>query len=1016
MIANNYRRLSGRVLAILLGILVMSCGGGGGTNVNEDPNAPSPQIFGLDKSSANVGDPVTIVGSNFGDAQGSGTVTLNGTSFTVNAWTKTQISATVVSGMSSGIVTVQQNGKSSQNGQEAQLYIGAAPTGNPLVYSLSPDYGRKGEDEILVTGINFGSYRDDPNTGVFFSADAAVSALGYVKAQVSIDPVSNLPRWTNTSIRVIVPSNATTGDMYVMFNGVESNHKSFEAQPPAGPTGDPVITNFTPANGPVGTQVTIQGNNFGNSQGNSTASINGIGLGVMDWTNTQILATIPAGATTGAFTVTVGGKAAVSGTNFIVANSPIVTGVAPTSMRVGQSLTIYGNFFGFSQGSGNLQVGSTTVTVSSWNNTTITVDLLPGINAADPNSVPIVVTNDAGLSSLPFLGKLVSDITGLVTVKPKAGVAGKTAFKFNCSASGGSGNYEYTLIPNSSSPGETKTGALPISYVYDNQGSYATAMKIVDKSTGDQAIITGPTVTVVGPNDMVITEIEMLDFGGPEPAENTWSRIYEAPTFTNILYNDFVFFQGVTWFTTPLADLFSGPTKLPAFERDQANFMADGTLARPVAYRHGNGSGSTVRIHGFNFGTQQGNIYLNSSAPAPGDPVKQVPSLNIASWGAAGSVEDQDELIDFILPAAAAGSLSGFVVVERTDNGKSAKSVDPLICSALVTDHQPPSVALDGTLQVTGYDFTAPALEGVSGSETKLFWVVNAQYTDPFTSSSVTRLVTLVHPFDASVAGTLISFSMSDLDSDGDTSNGVTNDIEAYSADGSQYQVVTGATLVPGDYQFFLWTGADTSNGSSIVRANSGVFSDPITQTVTAVGGGGGGGPTANLSANPTNGSAPLAVAFNAASSSATPPATLVAYRFDYTDDGSWDQDSPAANANFVYNTNGTYTCRLEVEDSDGATDQDTVVITVGGGGGGNLEIFAETRVLFESVPLNDDPDLHSDPLPGVPCDARTFADVVVSGPVNSDANGIIHLTGVPSDPSGLKIHLVNALPPSGDA
>ena len=80
----------------------------------------------------------------------------------------------------------------------------------------------------------------------------------------------------------------------------------------------PSITSLSPASGSVGTAVTINGANFGATQGTSTVRFNGIGAAITSWSATRIVAVVPSGATTGPITVTVGGVAS-NGMSFTVA-------------------------------------------------------------------------------------------------------------------------------------------------------------------------------------------------------------------------------------------------------------------------------------------------------------------------------------------------------------------------------------------------------------------------------------------------------------------------------------------------------------------------------------------------------------------------------------------------------------------------------------------------------------------------------------------------------------------------
>jgi glucose/arabinose dehydrogenase len=73
-------------------------------------------------------------------------------------------------------------------------------------------------------------------------------------------------------------------------------------------TAGPTVTLLSPPSGPVGTSVTITGTNFGATQGTSTVKFNGMAAtSIASWSATSIMATVPAGATTGSVVVTVGG-------------------------------------------------------------------------------------------------------------------------------------------------------------------------------------------------------------------------------------------------------------------------------------------------------------------------------------------------------------------------------------------------------------------------------------------------------------------------------------------------------------------------------------------------------------------------------------------------------------------------------------------------------------------------------------------------------------------------------------
>ena len=87
--------------------------------------------------------------------------------------------------------------------------------------------------------------------------------------------------------------------------------------------------------------------------------------------------------------------------------------------------------------------------------------------------------------------------------------------------------------------------------------------------------------------------------------------------------------------------------------------------------------------------------------------------------------------------------------------------------------------------------------------------------------------------------------------------------------------------------------------------------------------------PVAVASANPTTGSAPLTVTFDGSGSS-DPDGNPITYAWDLDGDGLFD-DSTAVQPTFTYTQAGSFTVRLRVTDSPGASSiSDPIVITVG--------------------------------------------------------------------------------------
>ena len=86
--------------------------------------------------------------------------------------------------------------------------------------------------------------------------------------------------------------------------------------------------------------------------------------------------------------------------------------------------------------------------------------------------------------------------------------------------------------------------------------------------------------------------------------------------------------------------------------------------------------------------------------------------------------------------------------------------------------------------------------------------------------------------------------------------------------------------------------------------------------------------PIAVLNATPTDGLAPLTVAFSSDGSRDPDPADSI--RFEWDLDGNGTVDSIEPNPTFTYTANGVYTARLTVTDSSGKTASANTTITVG--------------------------------------------------------------------------------------
>lgn len=170
----------------------------------------------------------------------------------------------------------------------------------------------------------------------------------------------------------------------------------------------PGILDLNTLTGVAGTSVTITGVNFGSTQDSSTVKFNGTPATATSWSTTQIVCSVPDGATSGNVVITVGSESS-SGIYFTVTppGSPQILEVTPASGLVGASVTITGRNFGSTKGQSTVKFNGTMAVIASssnWSSTTIITTVPTGattgnvvvrVGGVDSNSMPFTVQNPA---------------------------------------------------------------------------------------------------------------------------------------------------------------------------------------------------------------------------------------------------------------------------------------------------------------------------------------------------------------------------------------------------------------------------------------------------------------------------------------------------------------------------------------------------------------------------------------------------------------------------------------------
>jgi hypothetical protein len=225
-------------------------------------------------ASSAAGTFITITGSGFGGLQGSGSMWLGTKPGVVTTWSNTQITAVVATGSLSGTAFVRQYGTAS-NSQPFTI-------SKPVLTDVMPVSAASGA-LVTIIGTGFGNTQ---GVGQVW--------LGTVAAAVT--------SWSDTQIVASVGSGSTSGNAQVLQSGVISNAVSFTV------TGNLHIDSIIPDTADPGTPITITGSGFGASAGTGVAWIGGASASISSWTDTEVVAAVPASAVAGVVKILQDGK------------------------------------------------------------------------------------------------------------------------------------------------------------------------------------------------------------------------------------------------------------------------------------------------------------------------------------------------------------------------------------------------------------------------------------------------------------------------------------------------------------------------------------------------------------------------------------------------------------------------------------------------------------------------------------------------------------------------------------
>jgi uncharacterized protein (TIGR03437 family) len=347
----------------------------------------TPSIGGISPTEGPTGTEVTITGENFGPNAEDNTITFNGTEANINSASETELVAVVPDDATTGPVAVTVGGQTT-TGPEFTVTDNGSEGDAPTVDTIDPTEGPVGTS-VTISGSNFSNTAAE-NTVTFGGTEASVSAA------------------SASELTVVVPEGLSTGAVAVevTVGGQTATGPDFTVTDDgSGGDNNPSIGSINPTEGPVGTEVTISGENFSATPDDNTVTFDGTEATVNSASETELVAVVPEGATTGPVAVTVGEQSA-TGPEFTVTdgdddgdgNAPTIGEIAPTEGPTGTEVTLTGSNFGATADDNTVQFGGTDATINSASATEVKAVVPDGLS---PGDVEVTLTANEQSADAP---------------------------------------------------------------------------------------------------------------------------------------------------------------------------------------------------------------------------------------------------------------------------------------------------------------------------------------------------------------------------------------------------------------------------------------------------------------------------------------------------------------------------------------------------------------------------------------------------------------------------------------
>ena len=248
---------------------------------------PLPTLATVAPGEGVPGEVITLTGTGFSPEASQDTVTFNGIAAAVRQATATTLAVAVPAGATTGLISLRTLGGQVASPQAFRVWQ------PPTITACSPAKAKAGT-VLTITGTNFAE-----------AAARNTVLLGPTPAPVLAA--------TATQLQVRVPATAQTGPPTVRTPGGQATAAASFVFVPA-----PVVIDFAPRQGSVGTTLTISGMNFNADSQVDTIYVNGVAARVLRSSATQAVVQVPRGVRTGPLVVAGAGGRGPSSQDFVV--------------------------------------------------------------------------------------------------------------------------------------------------------------------------------------------------------------------------------------------------------------------------------------------------------------------------------------------------------------------------------------------------------------------------------------------------------------------------------------------------------------------------------------------------------------------------------------------------------------------------------------------------------------------------------------------------------------------------